>query len=144
MQLKNAGGLRMIQNQEIITAIQNYENYVNVVEKLQEIEDLTLNNYRFKGSQILDVSISDEMNKKQNMYFDPANGNSVLHRFKRPEGKLSLMNSDPAAINEFLNLLSYALNTNNYINNNLNYLKKQALALDALLVKEYGSSFETD
>jgi len=115
IQLKNAGGLRMIENKKVIHDIQEYENLILKIEKLEAISETTFQNFRFKATNILDVTTSTEMNKQQM----PFTNDSMFNRYKRPVNPKPLHIKDADQINELLNLASYALNTNTYVVSNL-------------------------
>ena len=138
IQLKNAGGLRMIENKKIINDIQEYENLIIKIERLEEISEATFQNFRFKATKILDVTTSTEMNRVQ----IKSNNDGDFVRFFRPVNPKPLLTQNKAEINELLNLVSYALNTNTYIVRNLENLKKEAIALDNYILKEYGQKFD--
>ena len=104
IQLKNAGGLRMIENKRVIHDIQEYENQISKIEKLEAISETTFQNFRFKAANILDVTTSTEMNKVQIM----TSNDSVFNRFLRPEHPKPLHFKDREQINELLNLAAYA------------------------------------
>jgi hypothetical protein len=138
IQLKNAGGLRMIENKKIIHDIQEYENLIIKIERLEAISENTFQNFRFKATKILDVTTTTEMNKEQII----SNNDSNFVRFFRPAHPRPLLTQDKGEINELLNLASYALNTNSYIVNNLKKLKQDAIALDNYILEEYGKKFD--
>lgn len=142
IQLKNAGGLRLIQNPKIINDIQRYEIEIAKIDKLQEIAEATFQNVRMKASRIIDVTTSNNMNKTQDLY---KNKNSEVYRFRRfirPQNPKPLLITNPIEINEIINLISYGLNTNFYVNTNLVTLKEYAIKLDETILKEYGEKFD--
>jgi hypothetical protein len=139
IQLKNAGGLRMIENKKIINDIQQYENQILKIDRLQDISEATFQNFRFKATKILDVNTSNQMNKEQDTT-NPVVTKFV--RFRRPLKPNPLLTYDKKEINELLNLVSYALNTNTYIVKQLKTLKKDAIDLDNYILKEYGEKFD--
>ncbi len=138
IQLKNAGGLRMIENKKIIHDIQEYENLIIKIERLENISENTFQNFRFKATKILDVTTVTEMNREQILSASDSN----FVRFFKPAHPQPLITQDKAEINELLNLASYALNTNVYIVRNLEKLKQQAIALDNYILAEYGQKFD--
>ncbi len=139
IQLKNAGGLRLIENKKVIHDIQEYENLISKIEKLESISETTFQNFRFKAASILDVTTSTEMNKVQIIGSIDSIGFS---RYKRPENPKPLHIRDMDQINELLNLASFALNTNTYILRSINDLKQKAIELDENILKEYGDKFD--
>jgi hypothetical protein len=132
-QIKSAGGLRMIKNTEIISGIQQYERMINSIEKLENVRERTLEQARFKMAVVFDPSISYEMLSNQ--------GEGIM-RFKRPEKADAIFLNNRTAVKELLNLVTFGLNTNKYLNNRLSELKKIGLRLDNAIVKEYGEKFE--
>jgi DNA integrity scanning protein DisA with diadenylate cyclase activity len=132
-QIKSAGGLRMIKNTEIISGIQQYERMINSIEKLENVRERTLEQARFKMAVVFDPSISYEMLSNQ--------GEGIM-RFKRPKKADAIFLNNRTAVKELLNLVTFGLNTNKYLNNRLSELKKIGLRLDNAIVKEYGEKFE--
>jgi hypothetical protein len=55
--MRNAGGLRLIHNPEIIQAIQHYENSIAAIEKFQESEMNYLREYTKANAEIFDVKV---------------------------------------------------------------------------------------
>lgn len=139
IQLKNAGGLRLIENKKVINDIQEYENLISKIEKLETISETTFQSFRFKAASILDVTTSNEMNKSQIVII---NDSFSYNRYRRPENPKPLHIKDADQINELLNLASFALNTNTYILRNINNLKQKAIELDEYILKQYGNRFD--
>jgi len=139
IQLKNAGGLRLIENKKVIHDIQEYENLISKIEKLESISETTFQSFRYKAASILDVTTSTEMNKAQIIV---SNDSISFNRYRRPENPKPLHIKDADQINELLNLASFALNTNTYILRNINNLKQKAIELDEYILKEYGNKFD--
>ena len=136
-QLKNAGGLRLIENKKIVSLIQDYENRMNSMLSLQTFNENILVNLRLKSSKVLNVITTAEMNESQDI-----NSKLILYRFTRPENPLPLVSTKEEDINELLNLVLSTINTNKYIKARLLTLKKQASHLDSLLLSEYGNKFD--
>lgn len=139
IQLKNAGGLRLIENKKVIHDIQEYENIISKIEKLENISETTFQSFRIKAAGILDVTTSTEMNRNQIIV---STDSVMVNRYKRPENPKPLHIKDKDQINELLNLASFALNTNTYIIRNITNLKQKAIALDEYILKEYGENFD--
>lgn len=139
IQLKNAGGLRLIENKKVIHDIQEYENLISKIEKLENISETTFQSFRIKAAGILDVTTSTEMNRNQIIV---STDSVMVNRYKRPENPKPLHIKDKDQINELLNLASFALNTNTYIIRNITNLKQKAIALDEYIIKEYGENFD--
>ena len=135
-QLNNSGGLRLIENKEIISKIQNYINYTQQALSLQEFNENTLLNYRLKSARILNVITSTEMNEAQKL-----NEKRIYLRFSRPIHPLPLLSNNKEDINEVFNLILGVVNTNKYFKARLLGIRERALQLDKLLVEEYGKDF---
>jgi hypothetical protein len=123
----------MIKNTEIISGIQEYERMINSIEKLENVRERTLEQARFKMAVVFDPSISYEMLSNQ--------GEGIM-RFKRPEKADAILMNNRNDVKELLNLVTFGLNTNKYLNNRLSELKKIGTRLDNAIVKEYGEKFE--
>jgi hypothetical protein len=128
-QLKNAGGLRLIEDIDIIKRIQAYENSVDEIDELQKLTEDLLMNYREKMATMFRGDIFKQM------YTNPKGVQS--DKFSRPTTNPNLMSTNKADINE---LLIKAL----YVHNNtINILEKsrkinlEAKELDKLLINQY-------
>jgi hypothetical protein len=142
-QLKNAGGLRLIENDEIIKQLQLIEIRIANIDALQESMDQNLLYFRMKTGSILDAYTVWEMNQKQLLNYSP-NGSEkqrYLNRFELPEHARPLQHNTPAEINELVNLGIAPVNSTRYINGHLGQLKAQCIALNKLLMDTYGSDF---
>lgn len=135
-QIKSAGGLRMVKNKEIVTGIQEYERMLEATAKMEVVREGTLEEARFKMANVFDPFINYEMMKSQ------GNQGVGRARFQRPKKADAILEKNPAAFNELLNLVLQGTNTNNYLNNRLNNLKKIGQKLDSAIVKEYGDKFD--
>ena len=131
-QIKSAGGLRMIKNQEIVSGIQEYERMLNTIEKLENVRERTLEQARFKMAAVFEPTISYEMLVHQ--------GQGIM-RFNRPEKADAILEKNKPAVKELLNLVTFGLNSNRYLNNNLEKEKANGLKLDSAILKEYGADF---
>ena len=137
IQLKSAGGLRLIENKDIVSQIQDYENRMNSMLSLQTFNENILVNLRLKSSKVLNVITSAEMNESQDI-----NSKLITYRFTRPSNPLPLVSTKEEDINELFNLVFSTINTNKYIKARLLILKKQALQLDNSLMQAYGKKFD--
>jgi len=131
-QIKSAGGLRMVKNPEIISGIQEYERALDALNKLENVRERTLEQARFKMAVVFEPSISYEMLVNQ--------GQGDM-RFNRPQKADEILQKNKQAVKELLNLVSFGLNSNRYLNSNLSNQKKIGLKLDSAIVKEYGDKF---
>ena len=128
-QIKSAGGLRMVKNPEIISGIQEYERALDALDKLENVRERTLEQARFKMAVVFEPSISYEMLVGQ--------GQGIM-RFNRPTKADAILQNNKQAVKELLNLVTFGLNSNKYLNTNLEKLKKIGQKLDSAIVKEYG------
>ncbi len=130
-QIKSAGGLRMVKNKSITSGIQEYEKMLSSIEKLEELRDRTLEQGRFKMAKVFDAKILYDMSIQQ------VEG---IIRFPKPIKTDNVMQKDPAALNELINLVATGLNSNRYITSRLIALKKIGKKLDEAIVQDYGNS----
>ena len=131
-QIKSAGGLRMVKNPEIISGIQEYERVLDALDKLENVRERTLEQARFKMAVVFEPSISYEMLVGQ--------GQGIM-RFNRPNKADAILQNNKQAVKELLNLVTFGLNSNKYLNTNLEKLKKIGQKLNSAIVKEYGDKF---
>jgi hypothetical protein len=130
-QIKSAGGLRMVKNKSITSGIQEYEKMLSSIEKLEELRDRTLEQGRFKMAKVFDAKILYDMSIQQ------VEG---IIRFPKPIKTDNVIQKDPAALNELINLVATGLNSNRYITSRLIALKKIGKKLDEAIVQDYGNS----
>ncbi len=128
-QIKSAGGLRMVKNSEITSGIQEYERALDALDKLENVRERTLEQARFKMAVVFEPSISYEMLVGQ--------GQGIM-RFNRPKKADAILQNNKQAVKELLNLVTFGLNSNKYLNTNLEKLKMIGQKLDSAIVKEYG------
>jgi hypothetical protein len=103
-QLKNAGGLKMIEQHDVIKKIQHYENEVQKLVELQSISDGLLNVYRDKMATIFDGRVFKEM------FINP-NALDIYQKFQKPSGNPILIENSEKDLNELLIRAIY-INTN--------------------------------
>ena len=103
-QLKNAGGLKMIEQHDVIKKIQHYENEVQKLVELQSISDGLLNVYRDKMATIFDGRVFKEM------FINP-NALDIYQKFQKPSGNPILIENSVKDLNELLIRAIY-INTN--------------------------------
>ena len=132
-QIKSAGGLRMIKNPEIIAGIQEYERMLNSIEKLENVRERTLEQARFKMAAVFEPTISYEM---------LINQSQGVMRFNRPKKADAILEKNKPAVKELLNLVTFGLNSNRYLNSNLTKEKINGQKLDSAILKEYGDKFD--
>ena len=132
-QIKSAGGLRMIKNSEIISGIQEYERLLNSIEKLENVRERTLEQARFKMAAVFEPTISYEMLVNQ--------GQGIM-RFNRPQKANAILQENKQAVKELLNLVTFGVNSNRFLNGSLGRQKIIGQKLDSAIVKEYGANFD--
>lgn len=129
-QLKNAGGLRLIENINVIKKIQSYENSIEDLEDIQLLTESILMNYREKMTTIFDGRIFKEM------ILNPS-ATEITARIKRPTNNPPFFKTDKADFNDLL-IKSLYVNSNNFgILNRSKILLNEALELDQLLKQHY-------
>jgi hypothetical protein len=142
-QLKNAGGLRLVENDEIIKRIQQIEIRVANIDMLQENIFQNLIHYRLKLGNVLDAYTTWEMNEKQSRDYSQADlkKHNLKNAFEIPKQVRPLKNNSPEAINEVVFLASGTSNLSRYMKGNLIQLKTECAELNKLLIDTYGSEF---
>jgi hypothetical protein len=136
-QIKTAGGLRLIQNNNIISGIQQYERLLNSANKLEELRERMLEQARLKTSEVFDASTIYQMVKNQNSI----NILSSVTLFNRPEHAAPFVVRDRKNFNELIGLIITGVNSNIYLNAHYANLKSIAKELDAAIMAEYGNQF---
>jgi hypothetical protein len=131
-QIKSAGGLRMIKNPKIISGIQDYERVLDVNVKIENTRERTIEQTRFLMAVVFDPNITYEMQVNQSEGRMP---------FNRPKKADAIMQKNKQEVKELLNLVSFSINANRYLNNNIAKQKKIGQELDSAIVKEYGDKF---
>jgi hypothetical protein len=139
-QLKSSGGLRLIENNEIIEKIQDYTTNLARTMSLQDLNETVGLSYNNKVAKMLDVVTVVEMNESQ---YVPAKGSTNNHsRFLLPENPRPLLINQKEDLNELYNTVFNIINRNKYFKKRLQEIKKYANELDGLIIKEYGSHFK--
>lgn len=129
-QLKNAGGLKMIEQHDVIKKIQHYENEIQKLVELQTISDGLLNVYRDKMATIFDGRVFKEM-------FVNPNALDIYQKFQKPSGIPTLIENSEKDLNELLVRAIY-INTNaNTSMNRYKLLLSEAEDLKASLQTTY-------
>lgn len=129
-QLKNAGGLRLIENIEVIKKIQAYENDVEEMEELQTLTEDLLMNYREKMAVVFQGKVFKDM-------MAMPSAKAIEDRFRRPTNNPPLMKNSSADINELLAKTLFVHNNNIGIENRSLELKRAAIELDKMLIETY-------
>lgn len=128
-QLKNAGGLRLISDIDIIKKIQAYENSVDEIEELQHLTEDLLMNYREKMAVMFRGDVFKQM------YTNPTGVQS--DKFTRPTNNPPLVSNNPADINELLIKALYVHNNTINILEKSKKIRREALDLDNILINQY-------
>jgi hypothetical protein len=128
-QLKNAGGLRLISDIDIIKKIQAYENSVDEIEELQHVTEDLLMNYREKMAVMFRGDVFKQM------YTNPTGVQS--DKFTRPTNNPSLISNNPTDINELLIKALYVHNNTINILEKSKKIRREALDLDNILINQY-------
>ena len=128
-QLKNAGGLRLISDIDIIKKIQAYENSVDEIEELQHLTEDLLMNYREKMAVMFRGDVFKQM------YTNPTGVQS--DKFTRPTNNPPLVSNNPADINELLIKALYVHNNTVNILEKSKKIRREALDLDNILINQY-------
>jgi hypothetical protein len=103
--MRNAGGLRLIHNQEIIQAIQHYENSIAAIEKFQEGEMSYLREYARANADVFDVKI---LLKYAGSPVSNYNSNLI------PKGNPPLITNDYRVINAMMSHF-FSMDKSNYV-----------------------------
>jgi len=122
-QLNNAGGLRLIRFQNIVDSINAYENAYAEIDKVQQLKEEQLEDYRTACTKVFDVKVFEEI--------------SVDLQLNRPRGNPKLFSADPGDINELLIRAHYIKRNNSGIIESLGELKRRAANLQSLIKKDY-------
>ena len=128
-QLKNAGGLRLISDIDIIKKIQAYENSVDEIEELQHLTEDLLMNYREKMAVMFRGVVFKQM------YTNPTGVQS--DKFTRPTNNSSLISNNPTDINELLIKALYVHNNTINILEKSKKIRREALDLNNILINQY-------
>jgi hypothetical protein len=140
-QLKNAGGLRLIEDKSIIQKIIGIENTVMIVESLQESMDQNLLLLREELNGVLDPVTNNKMNRSQNL-MNRTDPYQLLRRYNYPEDPQPLTTYDRKELGKLINLCSGPVNTTLHINFYLDQLKKQEEILNDEILKKFGDRFK--
>jgi hypothetical protein len=138
-QLKNAGGLRLVEDEEIIKQLQMIEIRVANIESMQQNMDQSLIYFRMKWHAILDAVTVQEMNL--NYQHSEAFRKLGIGRFEVPTSVRPLHLKSTDDINELVNLGIAPGNSTRFIDVQLTKLRKECVQLNKLLIQKYGDEF---
>jgi hypothetical protein len=149
-QLKNSGGLRLINNQSISDKIIAYDVLYRNIMLQQELEEGHLNEYRGLAARIFDAAVINKMTKGltnerllDKLQLKDSTTNLLSLFFERPTDNPQLKDSSPIALNELANKLNYWAAGSLRLLQLLEQLKKMAIELIELIKKEYHLSERT-
>lgn len=131
-QLKNAGGLKMIEEHDLITKIQHYENQIHRVIELQELTEGLVEKYRDQAAQLFDGRVFKEM------FINPSVAD-IYQKFQKPIGNPSLIDNNEKKLNELLIRTLYVNTNSNTALNRYRIILKEAEELHQLLSQHYSS-----
>ena len=83
-QLKNSGGLRLIQNRAVADSISRYDVSIRNLEKLGEQEVMIAQEYRMNANKVFDAKVFSNMVDENNVSHRPP-GNPILLAFTNKE-----------------------------------------------------------
>lgn len=131
-QLKNAGGLKMIEEHDLITKIQHYENQIHRVIELQELTEGLVEKYRDQAAQLFDGRVFKEM------FINPTVAD-IYQKFQKPIGNPSFIDNNEKKLNELLIRTLYVNTNSNTALNRYRIILKEAEELHQLLSQHYSS-----
>jgi hypothetical protein len=127
-QLKNAGGLRLIHDQEIIKAIQKYEQLVATVDQFEEAEVVANVDYKNASTQVLDANVAVKMyNSNVSSYYS----------FTQPSNNPPLHSYDRDRLNTMMTMMHNVDRINYVIMHFEEKLKKEAFLLKKVIAAQY-------
>lgn len=124
IQLKNAGGLRLIRNQRVVDSIMKYDIAVRNAITLSQIELGSVDHYRIISSRIFDASVFDKMLDKNNQATKPA-------------GNPQLLPHDNIAMSDLIGSLHYLKTINRGLRGNFDNVKSLAVSVIKTIEEEY-------
>ena len=139
-QIKNAGGLRLIEDKSVIQKIIAIENTILLIEGVQGSMDQNLMLLREKLNEILDPVTNNEMNNNQTS-MNISEPYKLLRRFQYPSNPNPLTTNDYKEIGKVVNYYSAPIYSSRIINFYLSQLKKQEEELNAEILKKFGDKF---
>ena len=122
-QLNNAGGLRLINHQEIVDSLEAYQYTYAELLKLQELKEIQLLNYRNVMCKVFDVRILETM----------VNGEKIT----RPVGNPKLFAENKDLLNELLMKAHFVKRNNAQLLTMFAEMKQMNMNLQTIISKEY-------
>jgi len=126
-QLKNAGGLRLIHDQDIIKAIQKYEQLIATIDEFEEAEVVANVDYKNASTQVLDANVIVQMN---------ASKISNYYSYIQPANKPPLLSYDRDRLNTMFTMMHNVDRINYVIMHFEDKLKNEAMQLKKVIEKQ--------
>jgi len=124
-QLKNSGGFRLIQNEEVAKKIMEYYNRSVFINYLQQVETLESEDYRKVAIDVFDPLIFNSIASHA--------GNSIV----RPSGNPELLTYDQQVLRRLSGTVSYHRSAKFAISEAQGDMNKAAIKLIELIKNEY-------
>ena len=109
-QLKNAGGLRLIKNPTLVQKLQEYEHLFDRLLNLQDLEEVELQDYRVRITEIVDYRIYRDIKRKNE---NTIPGENVIIEYDMTPEYRPLLTKDFKKINSVLAMVVFVKNMNN-------------------------------
>ena len=122
----------MIEEHDLITKIQHYENQIHRVIELQELTEGLVEKYRDQAAQLFDGRVFKEM------FINPTVAD-IYQKFQKPIGNPSLIDNNEKKLNELLIRTLYVNTNSNTALNRYRIILKEAEELHQLLSQHYSS-----
>lgn len=128
-QLQNAGGLRMIHNDELVTLLNLYVAAKEKIYQIQEMQD-------FKSLHMMDAASSIVQSTVMNRMLDIHENRAYRYQLRPPEGNPPLLRTDLQAIESYCNALVAVMTSEQYDYILLERLRGQALTLISVIEQQ--------
>lgn len=122
-QLKNTGDLRLVKDNEVLGAINHYEQLLKFNDENVMVEEKELSDIGQLAAKIFDASVFQKM--------------TINYTIERPAGNPGLLSYDKALLNEMCVKLHYWKRTSVSVLESFDHLKKDAEGLLTLVTQEY-------
>lgn len=125
-QLQNAGGLRMIHNDELVTLLNLYVTAKEKIYQIQEMQD-------FKSLYMMETASRILKSTVMNSMLDIHRNHAYRYQLRPPEGNPPLLRTDLPAVEEYCNALVSVMTSEKYEYVLLERLRTQALKLMSVI-----------
>jgi hypothetical protein len=125
-QLKNSGGLRLINNKSIADKIIAYDVLYRSILRQQELVQLQISDYQASADNVFDAAVFKKMTILENVI-----------TIERPEGNPQLKDNSPIQLNEIANKLNYWATGSAFLRQLLEELREKAEHLIESIQKTY-------